>query len=260
MKYTIFTLFLIAFAGLFQACSKDDIEVFHGKQQIYFDKFYINAIAPGTETADSTVESFGIYPEETQQISAKVVVCLSGTIPTEDIQFQLKTAEGTTMESSEYSLDDFYTFHAGKVTGSSTDIRDTIEIKLNRSGRLESAGEQGIRLVVELVPNDKVDLGQYERRRAVIVSTLYPARPAWWDPGTDIGAEVIYTLLGEYSPQKYILFMQHADIDNEMSEELITHHPDRALALARIFKEWLVENLGDPENGALYKEILDSLP
>lgn len=256
MKHILFTALLTVLAGLFHACSENDIEVFHGRQQIYFNKFYMNAIEPGTETADSTMLSFGIYEDDTRQIKAKLVVNLSGTIPTEDIRFRLKAVEGTTANSDEYELDEYYTFHKGKVDASSTDLRDTIEVKLNRGDRLESMGEEGLRLVVELVPNEQVDLGQFERRRAIIVWTEFPACPSWWDANTEIGKEVIYSLLGDYSPLKYKLFMQHADVDNEMSEELIKNNPDQAIALVQTFKAWLIDNVAEhPE----YQEIIDSL-
>ena len=42
---------LIPLTCIFSACSEKDIETFHGRHQIYFDKFYMNALYPGTEEA-----------------------------------------------------------------------------------------------------------------------------------------------------------------------------------------------------------------
>lgn len=44
---------LIPLTCIFSACSEKDIETFHGRHQIYFDKFYMNALYPGTEEADT---------------------------------------------------------------------------------------------------------------------------------------------------------------------------------------------------------------
>lgn len=260
MKHTIFIGVMVSLMGIFFSCSENEISSFHGKQQIYFNKFYMNAVAPGTELADSTVESFMAYPEGTTEIKAKVVVNISGVLPTEDVKFQLRAIpEGTTAMDNEYRLDEFYTFRARTIHADAVDIRDTIGITLIKSDRLDALGETGTRLMVELVPNEQVDLGQFERRRAVIVWKLYPTRPSWWDPDTEIGTEVIWSLLGEYDSDKYILFLQHADVNGEMSEELIQNNPSRARELVEVFKKWLIDNLYDPEKGAEYKRMLDSL-
>ena len=62
----------------FFSCNEDDIKVFDGQAQLYFDKFYMNALQPGTEGADSTVMSFFFYPDDTKTIEAEVVVNYSG--------------------------------------------------------------------------------------------------------------------------------------------------------------------------------------
>lgn len=46
MKRGIYFIFVV-FVLLAVACNKDDISVFNGKHQIYFDKFYMNALSPG---------------------------------------------------------------------------------------------------------------------------------------------------------------------------------------------------------------------
>ena len=43
------------------------------------------------------------------------------------------------------------------------EVKDTIEVSVLHSDRLAELGTDGVRLVVELVPNADVDLGQYER-------------------------------------------------------------------------------------------------
>ena len=97
----------------FYSCNEDEIKIFDGQSQLYFDKFYMNALRPGTEGADSTVMSFFFYPYGTQTIEAEVVVNYSGLPLTDDIAFSLKVIEeGTTANKDEYDLDDQYIFHA----------------------------------------------------------------------------------------------------------------------------------------------------
>ena len=224
-------LFIVTLlAGIVSACGEKDIAVFEGRNQIYFEKFYMNALYPGTKEADTTRTSFFFFPENTKEIKVKLVVNLSGLELEKDLHFGLKTVEeGTTAKPEEYRLEKEYTF------------------------RLAELGTDGVRLVVELVPNADVDLGQYERRRAVIVWSEVEAKPDWWTH------EVEWTLLGAYSYEKYKLFLQVVDTEGEFNENLIKNYPARAIAMVTEFKQWLLDHLNDPEHGAEYKKILDSL-
>ena len=43
-------LFIVTLlAGIVSACGEKDIAVFEGRNQIYFEKFYMNALYPGTD-------------------------------------------------------------------------------------------------------------------------------------------------------------------------------------------------------------------
>lgn len=47
-------LFIVTLlAGIVSACGEKDIAVFEGRNQIYFEKFYMNALYPGTKEADT---------------------------------------------------------------------------------------------------------------------------------------------------------------------------------------------------------------
>ena len=144
-------------------------------------------------------------------------------------------------------------FHARPVAEDAEDLRDTIEVTLKRSARLDEVGVQGLQLEVELVPSEDVALGQYERRRAVIVWTNVLAQPEWWD------YEVQYMLLGEYSYDKYRLFLEVVPGAAEIDETMISEQPSRVISMVSEFRQWLMEHVDDPENGALYQSILDSL-
>lgn len=70
---------------------------------------------------------------------------------------------------------------------------------MNRSARLNDL-EEGIRLVVEIVPSDELQVGQFERSKAVIHLTKDAVKPEWWT------LEVSAGLLGNYSSLKYKTF------------------------------------------------------
>ena len=239
-------LFIVTLlAGIVSACGEKDIAVFEGRNQIYFEKFYMNALYPGTKEADTTRTSFFFFPENTKEIKVKLVVNLSGLELEKDLHFGLKTVEeGTTAKPEEYRLEKEYTFRKRALPTDMKEVKDTIEVSVLHSDRLAELGTDGVRLVVELVPNADVDLGQYERRRAVIV----------W---SEVEAE--WTLLGAYSYEKYKLFLQAVDTEGEFNENLIKNYPARAIAMVTEFKQWLLDHLNDPEHGAEYKKILDSL-
>ena len=224
-------LFIVTLlAGIVSACGEKDIAVFEGRNQIYFEKFYMNALYPGTKEADTTRTSFFFFPENTKEIKVKLVVNLSGL-----------------------ELEKEYTFRKRALPTDMKEVKDTIEVSVLHSDRLAELGTDGVRLVVELVPNADVDLGQYERRRAVIVWSEVEAKPDWWTH------EVEWTLLGAYSYEKYKLFLQVVDTEGEFNENLIKNYPARAIAMVTEFKQWLLDHLNDPEHGAEYKKILDSL-
>ena len=235
MKRGIYFIFVV-FVLLAVACNKDDISVFNGKHQIYFDKFYMNAIAPGTEQADTTKASFFFYPDGTKSIQVKLAVQLSGTMLDSDLHFGLKAiADAGTAQPDEYTLEDEYTFHARSLPENAERIQDTVRIRMNKSRRLDDL-KDGVRLVLEIVPTDEVHVGQFERSRAVIHLTKDAVRPLWWT------REVEAYLLGSYSSLKYKTFLENVPGAYELDGAMIENHPDQALKLVRAFKAWLAEN------------------
>lgn len=252
MKRCLYIFSVVLFA--LYSCSSRDIELFNGQHEIYFEKFYMNALAPGTETADTTFVSFFFYPENTKELRVPLVVLLSGTSFTSDLPFGVRViSEETTANEDEYELSKTYTFHSRPITDDMIDFRDTIEIKLKYSDRLNSMGNAGLRLVLELVPNDQVSLGQFERRRAIVVWSNVAAKPDWWD------LEVEYVLFGAYTYEKYKLFLEVVEDSHTLNGELIQNNPAKARAMVEYFKKWLVDHIDDSERGDDYKEILESL-
>lgn len=229
MKYCFLLLLIIS---LF-SCQKEEIATFSGKNQIYFEKYFLDEVFPGTNNAETTEESFFFYPSGTKEIKVGLAVCLSGNLLKEDTEFKLVVDEKlTTAKDNEYTIPDNFIFHANNINEGAKDVLDTIELSLLRTDRLSNIDEPAC-LVVELVPNDNFDLGQYERRKAKILFTAKAVKPDWWDK------EVKERLLGTYSQKKYKLFLTHADTKSEMSKKLIEETPSRAIELALKFREWL---------------------
>lgn len=229
----LYKLFCIALLLSLFSCEEKDIEVFNGETQIYFDKFYVNEISPGTAEADSTVSSFFFYPSGTKHIKASLVVCLSGKLLTQDTEFKLKAVESqTTALPSEYTIAENYIFNANNLKENAEIVTDTIDIDIHLSDRLSSL-EEGAKLVVELIPNQKLGVGQLERRRAKVILTTKAAKPIWWTK------EVTDNLLGDYSQKKYKLFLDHIDTNASMNLEMIANEPSQAIYLAMRFKKWL---------------------
>lgn len=245
-------LLCMTFLSCLFSCSKESIEIFDAKPEVYFEKFYINAVYPGVETADSTLVSFFFYPDDTKSVTASLVVNLSGEALTSDLHFGLRVVEEeTTASPDEYELEDSYTFHVDAELLDTTRIQDIIKIKLNRSDRLKDMPD-GVKLVVELVPNETVGLGQTERIRAKIILTTSTIQPDWWQKG----GEVEKYLLGDYSVKKYWYFLNYIDREAQMSMELIEKHPDQAISLALKFKAWLAEqNPAIKEDNGEYMQV-----
>lgn len=228
MKRIIFLL-----SVLFFACSEKETPTFNDGHEIFFEKFFMNEIYPGTASADSTEVSYFFYPDGTRNIEIPLVVCLSGRLLVSDITFGLKVdTENTSATPEEYTIDPSYSFKSTTVGEDATEIKDTIFVKIHRSARMD---DTPIRLVVELEPGTALGVGQYERRKAKIIVSTMAIKPDWWT------TEVTNNLLGTYSEKKYKLFLNEIDVNAEMSSRLIQDRPDQAIKLVMRFKAWLNE-------------------
>ena len=238
---------LLAVVGgfLFTSCQEDPITLFGYDHYVYFDKFWKDEAYPGTAKADSAEVTFFFLDESQNSMNVDLVVAMAGRKLENDLNFQLRVvADQTTALPEEYTLQDHYTFRALPVKEGDTRFQDTIHIQLNRSNRLDQMPE-GYRLVLEIVPNEQVKAGPYERSRSVIRVIKDPVRPDWWN------AEVTGYLLGTYSATKYKLFLQHVPGADELDQEMIENNPDQARKLALEFKQWLAENPSEDENGPI---------
>lgn len=219
--------------------------LFGSDHYIYFDKFWKNASYPGTETADSTEATFFFVGDDETSTTADLIVVLAGRQLEQDLDFKLRVVpEMTTALPEEYTLQDKYTFHARPVQEGDTRFQDTIHIQLNKSARLDEMPE-GYRLVLEIVPDEQVKVGQYERSRSIIRIVKDPVRPAWWNSEVDI------YLLGTYSATKYKLFLENVPGAGELDGEMIEQRPDEARKLVLEFKKWLMENPSEDEFGPI---------
>ncbi|WP_303180146.1 DUF4843 domain-containing protein [uncultured Butyricimonas sp.] len=233
-KYVL--LLAVVGAFLFPACNEQDIEPFGERHEVYFLKYFMDERAPGTAKADSTDVTFFFAKPTDDYVMAEVIVVLAGRPIAEDLHFGLKVVdEMTTANPDEYTLEDEYTFHARPLPENAERIQDTIQIRMNKSRRLDDL-KDGVRLVLEIVPTGEVHVGQFERSRAVIHLTKDAVRPLWWT------REVEAYLLGSYSSLKYKTFLENVPGAYELDGAMIENHPDQALKLVRAFKAWLAEN------------------
>lgn len=234
MKRYIYIALAACIFGALMGCEKDDIMLFDDPNELFFEKFFEDETMPGTGSADETNVSFFFYPDGTQNIQAPLVVNLSGKLPAVPIPFSLRVVdELTTANSNEYTLAPSYTFDPYIGPGI-TEVKDTIQIQLHRSPRLDQMPD-GVTLVVELVPNEYFNLGQTERTRAKIVLTTLARQPDWWT------TEVTNNLLGPYSQKKFRLFLNEIDKNAEMNADFIRDRPDMAIKMVLQFKTWLNE-------------------
>jgi len=199
--------------------------------------------APGTAKADSTDVTFFFAKPTDDHVMAEIVVALAGRPLTKDLHFGLKVVKDmTTATPDEYVLENSYTFRARPIPAGASLILDTIQIRMNRSARLNDL-EEGIRLVVEIVPSDELQVGQFERSKAVIHLTKDAVKPEWWT------LEVSAGLLGNYSSLKYKTFLENIPGAYSLDGNMIKSAPDEAIKLVKLFKQWLAENPTVDENG-----------
>lgn len=238
-------LLLLTFAGiyLFPGCSEQDIATFGERHEVYFLKYFANEKAPGTAKADSTDVTFFFAKPTDNYVMAELIVVLAGRPLSEDLHFGVRVVEEmTTAKPEEYTLEDRYTFRAMSIPAGADRIQDTIRIQMNKSPRLDQLPE-GVRLVLEIVPTDELQVGQYERSRAVIHLTKDAVRPLWWTGEVEAG------LLGSYSTLKYKTFLENVPGAYDLDGAMIENYPDEAIKLVRLFKAWLMENpIYDDEN------------
>lgn len=228
---------------LFSSCDERGITLFDHEHEVYFKKFFMNALAPGTEAADSTEVSFFFAGEDEKYMDAFLEINLSGRPLSGNLHFGLKVVEDkTTALSNEYILEKQYTFRARPIPENAIAIKDTIAVRFLRSKRLSSMPD-GIRLEVALVASPQVGIGQYERSHAVLILREEAIQPEWWTQ------EVEAELLGKYTPKKYKTFLVNIEDSRELDGKMIENRPDQARKLALQFKKWL-----EQQNPPIYEE------
>lgn len=240
----VYILFAIIGVMLLGACSEQDIEPFGERHEVYFYKYFMDEAAPGTAKADSTDVTFFFAKPTDDHVMADIVIALAGRPLTRDLHFGLRVVDDmTTANADEYVLEDSYTFRARPIPEGASLILDTIQIQMNRSARLDEL-QEGVRLVVEIVPTEELQVGQYERSRAVIHLTKDAVKPEWWTP------EVAAGLMGPYSSLKYKTFLENVPGAYDLDGKMIKEAPDEAIKLVKLFKQWLAENPMQEEDGS----------
>lgn len=243
MKKYIYTLLSVFILLSMYSCREQELLVFGEDKYLYFEKFWKDAVAPGTEKADSTSVTFFFAKPEDTKVYANVIVVLAGRPLEQDLKFKLKVVdELTTALPSEYTIAESYTFRAKPVAKREKMIQDTIQIQINRSDRLDTLKE-GYRLALAIQQEGQVKIGQTERSIAILHITKDPVRPLWWTREIEEG------LLGTYSTKKYRLFLQNIPGADNLSTNFIVDSPDKMRKMALAFKAWLISNPQTEEDG-----------
>lgn len=199
--------------------------------------------APGTAKADSTDVTFFFAKPTDDHVMAEIVVALAGRPLTKDLHFGLKVVKDmTTATPDEYVLENSYTFRARPIPAGASLILDTIQIRMNRSARLNDL-EEGIRLVVEIVPSDELPGGTIRTFESRYPFDERCCETGMVDPGSFSG------LLGNYSSLKYKTFLENIPGAYSLDGNMIKSAPDEAIKLVKLFKQWLAENPTEDENG-----------
>lgn len=237
--FILLSLYLL----ILSSCDERGVTMFDQEHEVYFEKFFMNALAPGTEAADSTEISFFFAEEDEKYMDAFLEVNLSGRPLSRNLHFGLKVIKDkTTALPNEYILEKEYVFRARPIPENATAIKDTIAIRFLRSERLKDMPD-GIRLEIALTAGAETGVGQYERSHAVIILREEAIQPEWWTQ------EVEAELLGKYTAKKYKVFLRNIEGSRELDGKMIENRPDQARKLVLRFKKWL-----EQQNPPIYEE------
>lgn len=234
MKNIFCTLLLVV--ALF-SCKEVPLKVFGDEHHIYFDKFYMDANFPGKEKKELTEGSFFFLPEDQMQSEVHLLVHMTGRLLTADVPFGLKVVEDmTTATPDMYELDEMYIFKANNVDfEKDKNQSQLISIKIKKTNEV-IANPDGYQLTVELVPLGDLQLGQLERRRAIIHISNHAFKPKWWDK------DVEEKLFGAYSSRKYRLFLLNIPGAYELDEDMLANRTHKVYELLFAYKKWLKQN------------------
>ncbi|MDR2130874.1 MAG: DUF4843 domain-containing protein [Odoribacteraceae bacterium] len=175
---------------------------------------------------DSTETSFFFYPGQTE-ILYPVSVRSTGTSDQDETYKIAAVAELTTAPAGTYEIPAAPVMRAGR------DI-DTCYIKLKLADILNTTK---VRLVIQLQPSEHFLPGRTEYREAIIWFHNIIAKPAWWT------STVTSQYLGEYSDEKYTLFLDVVGVDLRGATD------SQLRNYALVFKKYLTDkkNMDPPE-------------
>lgn len=204
----------ILFLAVIYSCSTDEIDRYEGEARyLFFSEGII---------ADSISTSFFFYPTE-DIIEIPLELCFAGGKITKDLRFKLEADPRytTAKQGIDFTLENDYIWKANRE-------KDTIYVKLHKTENLSS---QMLRLVLNIAENENFRPGPAGQAKSrMIVFTSQAIRPAWWNQ------QIIDYYLGEYSDDKYALFIEKAGI-SDMSEMNATQKRYYSLKL----KYYLIE-------------------
>lgn len=183
------------------SCSEEGVLVnSNDTAYISFDKDF---------TKDTTTVSFRMYNEgENPKIAIPVKV--TGQVQEEDLHFRVTVDESrTTLASNLYKLPEDCVIKHGQ-------DENEVYVELIKSPEMET---KTFLLAIQVVEEGKVKQGTREYARAIISVTDRLFKPDWWsenDAGSaaNPGNSVDWYYLGDYSEDKYLMFLEELKKDN----------------------------------------------
>lgn len=105
-KYSLFIICIM----LMLSCKKDALMTYEGRNSVYFVR-----LSSDITTLDSVPVNFGYIPDDITDTTLNISVALMGPLLGKELDYEIEVdPKGTTMLSSEYSLQERYIFPAGK--------------------------------------------------------------------------------------------------------------------------------------------------
>lgn len=246
MKNYIYIAVILSMLG----CTREVDTQYDNVGRIYFQYEKANSLG-NMARIDSVTFSFGKLPDEIQDDTARIVVCLMGIPATSDRTYRVKVVETGEFVKGKTTLvvNKNYDPIATEQTFHKNNYTDTLRVALHRSDLSTSLKRPESRtLILRLESSDDFKPGTidgYEMKLSV--NNFLPA-PKWWEANS--------SMLGFYHPKKWKLIIS---MDERFAvEDVLTAQPADVYIKAGILRSYLGQNIViDEETG--YRVTMDGL-
>lgn len=214
MKTTQLIIVAGALLSLF-ACKQDTLELYHGKDAIYFQGAVVSDIYTPKEIGNF---SFGYLEPEITLATHRIIVNAMGKSVSHDRPYTLDILpESDLVKGRDFDFEDpSFVIKAGQ-------LKDTVQLVLHRTAELK---EKDRFLYVKLNSNEHfstemnsqlVGSGETEETRYFTQYSFYAndiqGTPYFWDPLRSNTANTVIGYLGTFSGKKFKLLVDYFDLN-----------------------------------------------